>query len=421
MTELDPTGEEGAAPAPKKPNTDVAIVGLAGRFPGARNIDEFWENLQGGVESIVPLSEEHLLAAGVSRAQLADPDYVRACPLLADVDKFDAGFFGFSPRDASVTDPAHRFFLEVVYEALEHSGNTGLPEEGTVAVFAGSGASYYYMDNVRTNPALMRSMGEFLVRHTGNDMNFLATRASYEFDFRGPSVNVQTACSSALVSLHMACKSLFDRECDMAIIGGATIQQPHNVGYQYSEGEIVSPDGHCRAFDARSAGTVFGSGAGALVLKRLDDALDHGDTIHAVVRGSAINNDGAVKVGFLAPGVEGQVGVVVDALKMAGLSAEDISFVEAHGTGTRVGDPIELTALQQAYETFTNKKRFCGVGSVKSNIGHLGEAAAAASLIKMVLSLKHRELPATLGYESPNEQFDMQDSPFYVNAELRRW
>ncbi len=400
---------------------DIAIVGMAGRFPGAKNIDEFWTNLVSGKESIRVLTDEELLRAGVPRREFEHPDYVRACPVLEDIDKFDAAFFGLSPRDASVMDPAHRFFLEVAWEALEHSGNTGLPQEGRVGVWAGSGAPLYWMNNVRTHREIMESMGEFLVRHTGNDMNFLATRASYDLDLRGPSVNVQTACSSALVAAHMARQSLLARECDMALIGGSTIVVPMGHGYHYKEGEILSPDGHCRPFDHRSAGTVFGSGTACLVLKRLTDALDHGDTIYAVIKGSAINNDGSVKVGYLAPGVEGQVDAIREALKASRLSARDIGYVEAHGTGTSVGDPIELTALDQAFSEQTSDKQFCGVGSVKSNIGHLGEAAAGASLIKVALALKNKKIPPSLGYEKPNPRFPLEESPFFVNASLREW
>lgn len=405
----------------KKLSGEVAIIGMASRFPGAKNPQEFWRNLEGGVESIRFLSDEELLAAGVTRREFEDPNYVRACPVLDDVKKFDAAFFGMSPREASVMDPTHRFFLEVVWEALENSGNTGLHEEGSVGVFAGAGGPFYLMHNVRTNDKIMAEVGEFLARHTGNDMNFLATRASYELDLRGPSMNIQTACSSALVALHQARESLLRGECDMALAGGSTINVPLDHGYHYSEGEILSPDGHCRPFDHRSAGTVFGSGTGCLVVKRLDDALDDGDTIHAVVKGSAINNDGALKVGYLAPGVERQVDVIVSALESGQIEAESISYVETHGTGTSVGDPIELMALSEALSKTSTKKQFCGVGSVKSNIGHLGEAAATASLIKVIQSFKHKALAPTLGFERPNPRFDLADSPLYVVDKLKPW
>jgi acyl transferase domain-containing protein/acyl carrier protein len=400
---------------------DIAVIGMAGRFPGAPTIEQFWKNVQGGVESIERLSDEELLKAGVSPAELSSPDYVKASPILDGVDQFDASFFGFSPRDASVMDPAHRIFLEVAWEAMEHAGHTGLPDEAVVGVFAGSGAPYYLMDHVRRNRELMRSMGEFLVRHTNNDMNFLTTRVSYEMDLHGPSVNVQTACSSALVSVHMACESIRRGECTMAIAGGSTVLIPDKQGYVYQEGEIMSPDGHCRPFDEKSAGTVFGSGSGAVVLKGLEQALDDGDTIHAIIKGSAINNDGAVRVGFLAPGVDGQAKVVGRALDAADVSADSITYIEAHGTGTLVGDPIEVTGLTQAFRGRTTRKQFCAIGSVKSNIGHLGEAAGVASFIKAVMALKHRQIPPSLGYERPNPQIDFEDSPFFVNSTLREW
>lgn len=399
----------------------IAIIGMAGRFPGAPDIETFWTNLRDGVESIRRLSEDELLAAGVSRAQLADPNYVPVAPLLDDIDKFDASFFGFSPREASVMDPAHRIFLELAWAAVEHSGYTALPEEGPVGVFATAGAPLYMSENLHTNPDLMTSMGDFLVRHTGNDMNFLATRASYEMDLRGPSLNIQTACSSTLVALHMACQSLRQGECTMALAGGATVLVPAGQGYVYKEGEILSPDGKCRPFDAKSAGTVFGSGAGVVVLKRLSDALDDGDTIHALIKGSAINNDGAAKVGYLAPGVDGQASVIKAALGSADVSADSISYIETHGTGTLVGDPIEVEALNEAFRSQTSRRAFCAIGSVKSNIGHLGEAAAAASLIKAIMALKHRQLPPSLGYETPNPAIDFDDSPFFVNDRLTHW
>lgn len=400
---------------------DVAIIGMAARFPGAASVDQFWANVRDGVESIRRLNDEELAAAGVPASTLADPDYVKASPVLDDVDKFDAAFFGLSARDASVMDPAHRIFLEISWKAFEHAGYTALPEEGAVGVFAAAGAPIYMMENLRTNPDLMRSMGEFLVRHTGNDMNFLATRVSYEMDLRGPSMNIQTACSSSLVAVHLACQSLARGECTMALAGGSTVLLPQAQGYHFKEGEILSPDGHCRPFDAKSAGTVFGSGAGAVILKRLSDALDDGDTIHAVIRGSSINNDGAVKVSYLAPGVEGQAAVISSALTSAGADADSISYIETHGTGTLVGDPIEVEALNEAFRAQTTRRNYCGIGSVKSNIGHLGEAAGAASLIKAVMALKHRQLPPSLGFETPNPAIDFANSPFYVNARLSDW
>jgi acyl transferase domain-containing protein len=329
---------------PSNTKDAIAIVGLAGRFPGAPDVERFWALLSGGQSAIRPLTDTELLSAGVRASELTHPDYVKAAPVLDGVDAFDPGFFGLSPREASVMDPAHRLFLELAWHAFEHAGYGAIPQDLSVGVFATSGAPLYFQKNLQTNPNLMESMGEFLVRHTGNDMNFLATRVSYHMDLRGPSLNVQTACSSALVAVHLACQSLRQGDCDMALAGGATVLVPQAEGYLYREGEILSPDGQCRPFDANSAGTVFGSGAGAVVLKRLSDALDHGDTIHAVIRGSAMNNDGAAKVGYLAPGVEGQVRVIRAALDDAGVDASSVSYIEAHGTGTLVGDPIEAEA-----------------------------------------------------------------------------
>lgn len=412
-TERDAAGEHDDA--------IIAVVGLACHLPGANNLDEYWENLHKGVESVQFFTDEELLAFGESAEQLANPAYVRAQPVLQGYDQFDARFWGWSPQDAAVTDPAHRIFLEVAYQALEHAGHTGYDDEGRVGVFASSGASQYWMDNLKTNPALMAEMGEFLVRHTGNDMNFLATRLSYELDFRGPSINVQTACSSTLVGIHMAVQSLLGGECDTALVGGATVLLPQQRGYVYKEGEILSPDGHCRPFDANSAGTVFGSGAGAVVLRRLEDALADGDTIYATVVGSAINNDGARKIGYLAPGVEGQVGAISEALEISGVNVEDVAFVEAHGTGTKVGDPIEFEALNQVYKELTDKQHYCRVGSVKSNIGHLGEAAGIASLIKVILSLGNKKIPPTINYQSPNPDIELDNSPFVINDQLVDW
>ncbi|HEY6880963.1 MAG TPA: type I polyketide synthase, partial [Polyangiales bacterium] len=405
----------------RKAQPDVAIVGMAGRFPGAPSLAVFWRNLRDGVESIRRLSDEELLAVGVPQEKLDDPNYVKACPVLEDVDKFDASFFGFNPRDASVMDPGHRFFLELAWEAIEHAGYTGLPGEARVGVFAGAGAPLYMQENLRSNADLMRAMGDFLVRHTGNDMNFLATRVSYELDLRGPSMNIQTACSSSLAAVHIACQSLARGECELALAGGATVLVPMGEGYEYREGEILSPDGHCRPFDADSAGTVFGSGAGCVLLKLLDRALDDGDTIHAVIKGTALNNDGSLKVGYLAPSVDGQAEVIDAALRAADVPAESISYVETHGTGTLVGDPIEFEGLRLGYAKHTQARQFCAIGSLKSNIGHLGEAAGIASLIKAVLALSHRQLPPTLGYRAPNPQIDFENSPFFVNASLREW
>ncbi|HVZ73441.1 MAG TPA: SDR family NAD(P)-dependent oxidoreductase [Polyangia bacterium] len=397
----------------------VAIVGMSGRFPGAPDLARFWQNIASGVDSVRRFTDEELLALGESPAALRDPAYVRVCPYLDDADHFDAGFFGFSPKEAAITDPQHRLFLEVAWEALENAGYEP-SRAGVVGVFASTGQNSYLMHHLVTNPELMESVGEWLLRHTGNDMNFLATRVSYEFDLRGPSMNVQTACSSSLLALHLATSSLLGRECDMALVGGSVISLPQR-GYLYKEGEILADDGHCRPFDARARGTLFGSGAGAIVVKRLVDARRDGDTILAVVRGSAVNNDGSQKVGYLAPSVEGQARAVAEALAVSGVDAHSITLIEAHGTGTVIGDPIEVGALTQAFRAHTDERGFCAIGSLKSNIGHLGEAAGVAGLIKTVLALGHGQLPPSANYETPNPNIDFAASPFYVSDRLKPW
>jgi acyl transferase domain-containing protein len=399
----------------------IAIVGMAGRFPGARNVDQFWRNLRDGVESIRTLTDRELLAAGAKAEDLKRPDYIKRASTLDDVPMFDAAFFGLSPRDAAIMDPQHRHFLECAWEALEDAGQPQQRFGGSIGVFAGSGMNTYLIHNLLANRELAESAGLFQLKQTGNDKDVLATRVSYQLGLHGPSINVQTACSTSLVAVHLACQSLLDFQCDMALAGGVTIEIPHGQGYIYREGEILSRDGFCRAFDVSSTGTVFGSGVGIVVLKRLEDAIVDRDTIRAVVLGSAVNNDGARKVGYFAPSVEGQSEVIAEALEFAGVSANDISYVEAHGTGTRVGDPIEVRALTQAFRRFTDRVGFCGIGSVKTNIGHLDTAAGVAGLIKTVLALEHAQLPPSLHFQYPNPHIEFQDSPFFVNSELRDW
>ena len=400
---------------------DIAVVGMACRFPGARSPAEFWRNLRAGVESVTFFTDDELRAAGESAENLRDPAYVKAQPVLENFDRFDASFFGFSPQDAAVMDPQHRQFLEVGWEALEDAAHEPESFAGNIGVFATCGMNTYMMYNLINNQRIMDTVGEWLVRHTGNDMNFLATRLSYELNLKGPSMNVQTACSSALVAIHQASLSLLSSECDMALAGGSTIVLPHKRGYLYRPNEILAPDGHCRPFDAKARGTLFGSGVGVVVLRRLADALADRDRILAIVKGSAINNDGSAKIGYLAPSVEGQSRAIIEALTISGVQPETITHVEAHGTGTMIGDPIEVVALTGAYRQFTQKKRYCALGSVKSSIGHLGEAAGVAAFIKTVLALENREIPPSLHFESPNPQIDFENSPFIVNAKLTPW
>jgi len=402
-------------------NSSIAIIGMAGRFPGAPSIDAFWQNLRDGVESIRTLSDTELRAAGVSEEELANPEYVRAAAILDGIELFDASFFGFSPRDASIMDPQHRHFLECAWEAVENAGYTAEGFPGSIGVFAGSGMSSYLIHNLLRNHKLVNSAGLFLLRQTGNDKDVLATRVSYQLNLHGPSVSVQTACSTSLVATHLACQSLLNHECDMALAGGVTIEIPHGQGYQYRPGEILSRDGHCRPFDAEASGTVFSSGVGLVVLRRLSDALRDRDTIRAVILGTAINNDGARKVGYLAPSVDGQADVITEALGVANVNPESISYVETHGTGTAVGDPIEVRALTQAYHATTKRRGFCAIGSLKASVGHLDAAAGVAGLIKTVLALENRKVLPSINFKSPNPLIDFQNSPFYVNKSLVDW
>ncbi len=403
------------------PEGAIAIVGMSGRFPGAADVDAFWRNLREGRESIARLEDSVLEAAGVHRSLLDDPHFVKAEAVLDRMEYFDAGFFGMSPKDAAIMDPQVRHILECAWHALEHAGHVPERFGGNVGVFAGCGVSSYFWQNVLANDELRDSVGFFLLRHTGNDKDFLSTRISYEFDLKGPSVGVQTACSTSLVAVHYACQSLLSWECDMALAGGVTINQPHGRGYVYQEGEILSPDGHCRSFDHEAGGTVFGSGVGVVVLRRLEEALEDGDTIHAVIRGSAVNNDGSGKVSYLAPSVDGQAKAIAEAVSVAGVDAYSIGFVEGHGTATPIGDPIEVAALTQAFRTQTEKTGFCALGSVKSNIGHLDTAAGVASLIKVVQALKHAEIPPTVHFDAPNPQLELPSTPFFINNQTIPW
>ncbi len=401
--------------------TDIAIVGMAAHLPGAGDIDAYWQNLAAGVESIRALSEADLLAAGESPARLRRPNYVPSAAVLDGFKDFDADFFGFSPKEAAILDPQHRHFLEVAWEALENAGHPPERFKGAIGVYAGCGMGSYFYFNLCSNRDLVDQTGMFLLRHTGNDKDFLSTRVSHILDLKGPSVNVQTACSTSLVAVHYAAQALLNGECDMALAGGVTIELPHARGYLYTEGEILSPDGHCHAFDHRAEGTVFGSGAGCVVLRRARDALRDGDHIWAILKGSAINNDGAAKAGYLAPSVDGQAACVAEAQMIAGVSADTVTYVECHGTGTYLGDPIEVAALTAAFAETADTVGTCRIGSVKTNIGHLDTAAGVASLIKVALSLHHRQLPPSLGYEAPNPSIDFDSSPFRANDRLTDW
>ncbi len=402
-------------------NGDIAIVGMSVNLPGAQSCAQYWHNLKSGICSIETLDEEALLAAGERPSMLADPNYVPAAAPLNGFDEFDADFFGFSPKEAAIMDPQHRKFLEVAWEAMEQSGHVPERMKGPIGVYGGCGMGSYFYFNICSNPGLVDDVGMFLLRHTGNDKDFLTTRVSHVFDLHGPSVNIQTACSTSLVAVHYACEALNKGECNMALAGGVTIELPQNRGYLYKENEILSPDGRCHAFDHRAQGTVFGSGAGVVALRRLEDAIADGDHIWAVIKGSAVNNDGADKAGYLAPSVGGQSDAVQQALAAAQTDADTIDYVECHGTGTYLGDPIEVSALTEAYRETTEDVGYCRLGSVKTNIGHLDTAAGIAGLTKTALALKHAEIPPSLGFEAPNPAIDFETSPFQVNDTLRPW
>ncbi|HEX2225428.1 MAG TPA: type I polyketide synthase, partial [Thermoanaerobaculia bacterium] len=395
----------------------VAIIGMAGRFPQARTLEQFWDNLRHGVESVRPIPEADLLAAGVSPATLRDPSYVPRTGILEDVDLFDAPFFGLSAREAALLDPQHRLLLETAWEALEAAGYDSDRLSGPVGLYAGASANSYFLHYLFSPREHLNSAdgGQFLV---GNDNNFLATRTSYKLGLRGPSLTVQTACSTSLVAVHLACQSLLNGECDMALAGGVSVRVPQ-VGYFYRSGGILSPDGHLRAFDAAAEGSVQGSGIGVVVLKRIEDALADGDPIRAVILGSAINNDGGYRIGYTAPSAQGQEAVISEALALARVEPETVSYVEAHGSGTPLGDPIELTALRRAFGDVPPGS--CAIGSVKTNIGHLDAAAGVAGLIKTVLALENGEIPPSLHFSTPNPRIDFASSPFYVASGLQEW
>ncbi|VEP16804.1 conserved hypothetical protein [Hyella patelloides LEGE 07179] len=407
-------------------NLDIAIIGMSCRFPGADTPEQFWQNLRDGVESISFFEDEELLAEEIESNLLENPNYIKAGGFLKDIDKFDAFFFDINSREAEITDPQHRIFLECASEALEKAGyNTFQEDHNKIALYAGVGMNTYYVNNVvpQLNKAELASEYQAFI---GNDKDFLPTRVSYKLNLKGASLNVNTACSSSLVSVHLACQSLLSGECDMAMAGGVSIHLPQKTGYMYQEGMIMSNDGHCRSFDANAHGTVVGSGAGIVVLKRLADAVANGDNIEAVIKGSAINNDGAMKIGYTAPSIDGQAAVIAQAMVSAKIEPETISYLEAHGTATKLGDPIEIAALTKAFRRgerpfAPTKEQYCAIGSVKSNFGHLDAAAGVAGLIKTVLALKHKQIPSSLHFEQPNPKIDFASSPFFVNTKLTDW
>ncbi|MCF2149903.1 SDR family NAD(P)-dependent oxidoreductase [Desmonostoc muscorum LEGE 12446] len=402
-------------------NDAIAIIGITGRFPGANNVDKFWENLRDGVESISHFTDEELQTTGVELTLLNDPNYVKVGSFIEGIELFDAAFFGYTPREAEITDPQHRLFLESAWEALESAGYDSESYKGKIGVYAGVTNSNYLFTNLASNKELIDSVDALNI-FIGNEKDNLSTQTSYKLNLTGPSINVQNNCSTSLIAVHLACQSLLNGESDIALAGGVSIAKlPQKSGYLYQEGVLHSPDGHCRTFDANAKGTVFGDGLGIVVLKRLEDAIADGDFINAVIKGSAINNDGSLKVGFTAPSVNGQREVISEALALADVEADTISYIEAHGTATPLGDPIEIKALTQAFRASTNQKSFCAIGSVKTNIGHLDTAAGVTGLIKTVLALKHQQIPPSLHFDKPNPEIDFANSPFYVNTKLSEW
>ncbi|HLL81410.1 MAG TPA: type I polyketide synthase, partial [Longimicrobium sp.] len=392
----------------------IAVVGMAGRFPKARNLDELWRNVREGRECVSRFSAEEIEEAGVPEAVRTAPNFVPARAILEEPFSFDAPFFGYTPTEAKLTDPQHRLFLECAWEALEHAGYDPAKYPDLVGVYAGADVNTYAIGNILLWTHDLQSL-------IGNDKDYLSTRVSFKLNLRGPSLTVQTACSTSLVAVQLACQGLLGYQCDLALAGGVGIAFPQKAGYVYHQGSILSPDGHCRPFDARAKGTVGGDGLGLVVLKRLDDALRDGDTIHAVIRGAAINNDGALKVGFTAPSVQGQAEVIAMAQAMAGVSPETITYVEAHGTATELGDPVEIAALTDVFRAGTDKKQFCALGSLKGNVGHMNSAAGVGGLLKTILALGHKELPPSINHEAANPIIDFTGSPFFVNTRLRPW
>lgn len=398
---------------------DVAIIGIAGGFPQSRTLKEFWNHLCQGHELISFFSKDDLKEVGEEKE---DPSYIKAKGALDDVDLFDADLFGYSTREAECIDPQQRLFLQWGWEALEEAGYNPDSYEGLIGVFASASLSSYFYLNLF--PYLYgsnkRSQDEMLMV-MGNEKDFLATRLSYKLNLKGPSRTVQTACSSSLVAIHDACQNLLNFECDIALAGGVSVTFPQKCGYLYSKEGINSPDGHCRTFDAQAAGTVMGNGGGIVVLKRLSEAIQDRDTIRAIIRGSAINNDGSSKIGYTAPSIEGQSQVIAAAQLVAQVEPETISYIECHGTATHLGDPIEMAALTAAFRSQTEEKRFCAIGSVKTNIGHLDAAAGVAGLIKTVLSLENGYIVPSLHFQTANPKIAFEETPFFVNNKLIPW
>ena len=402
------------------PKQSVAVVGMACRFPGAQDVKQFWENLKQGVESISTFTDEELKAVGVSPELLGNKNYIKRKGILSDIELFDYSFFGYSPNEAKLIDPQQRLFLECVWEALESAGCSSKKYSGIISIYGGMADSTYFLNNLLKNSSITKSLSG-IQRRIATGMSTLATQAAYRLDLKGAGINMNTACSTSLVLVAEAYRSLIDYETDVAIAGAVAIDIPQTSGYLAQEGDIVSLDGFVRAFDADANGTVFSNGVGAVILKRLEDAIQDGDHIYACIRGYGLNNDGADKTGYSTVSIEGQASCIASPLSFSGVSADTLGYVEAHGTGTALGDPVEVTALSEAFRRDTERNQFCALGSVKTNIGHTDIAAGMASLIKTILAVKEGCIPPTLHYQQPNPHIDFEHSPFYVNTNLIGW
>jgi acyl transferase domain-containing protein/acyl carrier protein/NADP-dependent 3-hydroxy acid dehydrogenase YdfG len=397
----------------------IAIIGMDCRIPGASNTNEFWANLINGTESITEFTRDELIASGESLKNINNPKYVPRRGIVEGVDMFDAGFFGFTPREAELLDPQQRIFLETCWHALEDGGYSERNDKIRVGVFGGSGTAWY-LNDIYNNPKVKKYADSISVV-TSSDKDYLTTRVSYKLNLNGPSLNIQSACSTSMAATILGIQSLLDYQSDLVLAGGVSVQYPEKVGYLYVPGSLESPDGHCRPFDKEAGGTAFSRGCGVVLLKRYDEAVKDGDYIYAVINGSAMNNDGNKKVGYTAPSIQGQKEVILEAIESAGISAREIDMVEAHGTATPVGDPIEVSSLSEAFREYTSEKQFCALGSVKSNIGHTDAASGIISIIKTALSLKHKIIPASINYTEANPKIDFENSPFFVNTSLREW
>jgi acyl transferase domain-containing protein/thioesterase domain-containing protein len=404
----------------------LAIIGMSGHFPGAKSCEEFWQNLSNGVESIEFFSDEVALANGADPELIGNPHFVKAHGVLADVEYFDAGFFNMSPREARILDPQHRVFLEAAWEAMENAGYDAEKYDGQVGVYAGTAFSTYLLRNILPNNLVRFQTIDRLEMALTNHKDTMPMRVSFHMNLTGPSICVGTTCSTSLVAVHLACQALWSYQADMVLAGASFIRTPAREGYLFQEGMIYSPDGHLRTFDADSKGIVTGAGVGVVVIKRLADAIADGDTVQAVIKATALNNDGSTKIGYTAPSIGGQAKVMAEAMELAGIHSDSVSYIETHGTGTELGDPVEVAAMTQAFHATavnpeTQKKQYCAIGSAKPNIGHLNHAAAIAGLIKAILALKHKQLPPSLNFKKPNPKIDFENSPFYVNTKLQDW